>query len=449
VVVLIGWNRRNKVCLFNRAMGRENQMGTVRFFAQGDGVTTLSPILHVRLFHPVDDHYGFSPIEAASVAIDTHNAASRWNKALLDNAARPSGALGSLAGSAPLRRRPRGTAFSRTIRTLENGTPRRLPRRKECGSPIAFGRWPRLETAFTHSGRTRFSQRETWCRPRNCISPRRPTPIARHPRRQHVLQLRRGQRTTRSLSTWLAPAYSAALTLRPDLDQIEALAPEREALWSRLQAATFLTDDEKRAAAGYGPKPATKANPFHDDRGRFTFSPDGSGDVHLIQGRPGRGRGGIPTSPAQETRFALADARAKNAIRRVGERDPTWKPTPQLTNPNSVEGAISAREATAAEAEARLAELLRGSVPGLNPDWGVRRVENELRGKGFVFKEATRNPGKMFVNPRTNEEVRIMERPDTPPYRSESAQKRLSDFYYRYRSGPDQAWGQHILIPNK
>jgi phage portal protein BeeE len=34
-----------------------------------------------------------SPIEAAAVAIDTHNAAAGWNKALLDNAARPSGAL--------------------------------------------------------------------------------------------------------------------------------------------------------------------------------------------------------------------------------------------------------------------------------------------------------------------------------------------------------------------
>ena len=37
--------------------------------------------------------------------------------------------------------------------------------------------------------------------------------------------------------------------LRPDLDQVEALAPEREALWTRLEAASFLTDDEKRAAS--------------------------------------------------------------------------------------------------------------------------------------------------------------------------------------------------------
>ena len=55
--------------------------------------TGLSPILHLALFHPLDDHYGFAPIEAAAVALDLHNAAGAWNKALLDNSARPSGAL--------------------------------------------------------------------------------------------------------------------------------------------------------------------------------------------------------------------------------------------------------------------------------------------------------------------------------------------------------------------
>src|SRR3954453_19702320 len=62
---------------------------TVRF-EQG---AALPPILHLTLMHPTDDHYGLAPLEAAAVAVDTHNAAAKWNKALLDNAARPSGAL--------------------------------------------------------------------------------------------------------------------------------------------------------------------------------------------------------------------------------------------------------------------------------------------------------------------------------------------------------------------
>jgi phage portal protein BeeE len=53
----------------------------------------IEPILHIRLFNPFDDYYGLAPLAAAQTALDTHNAASFWNKALLDNSARPSGAL--------------------------------------------------------------------------------------------------------------------------------------------------------------------------------------------------------------------------------------------------------------------------------------------------------------------------------------------------------------------
>ena len=53
----------------------------------------VPPILHITAFHPLDDHYGLSPLEAAATAVDTHNSAAKWNKALLDNSARPSGAL--------------------------------------------------------------------------------------------------------------------------------------------------------------------------------------------------------------------------------------------------------------------------------------------------------------------------------------------------------------------
>lgn len=58
---------------------------THRYAAEG--------ICHIKTFHPQDDHYGLAPLQAAATAIDVHNAAARWSKALLDNAARPSGAI--------------------------------------------------------------------------------------------------------------------------------------------------------------------------------------------------------------------------------------------------------------------------------------------------------------------------------------------------------------------
>ena len=107
--------------------------------------------------------------------------------------------------------------------------------------------------------------------------------------RQTVLPL--FNRTMQALSNWLAPAWDDRLQLRGDLDQIEALTIEREALWARLQATSFLTDDEKRAAIGYASLPVEpvepeafeddegpgKYNPYHDELGRFTTSDDNVG----------------------------------------------------------------------------------------------------------------------------------------------------------------------------
>jgi HK97 family phage portal protein len=50
-------------------------------------------LIHLKSFHPADDHYGAGCLAAADQAVAIHNAASAWNRALLENAARPSGAL--------------------------------------------------------------------------------------------------------------------------------------------------------------------------------------------------------------------------------------------------------------------------------------------------------------------------------------------------------------------
>ncbi len=60
-----------------------------RFDVSGD----VPSVCHIKSFHPQDDHYGLSPMQAVATALDVHNSASRWSKALLDNAARPSGAI--------------------------------------------------------------------------------------------------------------------------------------------------------------------------------------------------------------------------------------------------------------------------------------------------------------------------------------------------------------------
>ena len=58
-----------------------------------DRITNECDILHLKNFNPNDNLYGLSPFTAAIGAIEQHNAAMEWNKSLLKNGARPSGAL--------------------------------------------------------------------------------------------------------------------------------------------------------------------------------------------------------------------------------------------------------------------------------------------------------------------------------------------------------------------
>jgi HK97 family phage portal protein len=57
-------------------------------------------------------------------------------------------------------------------------------------------------------------------------------------------------RVTAALSVWLSEHVGAALVLKPDLDQVPALAAERDAQWARVARAEFLTAAEKRALLG-------------------------------------------------------------------------------------------------------------------------------------------------------------------------------------------------------
>lgn len=227
---------------------------TVRF-AQD---VSQPPILHLTLINPLDDYYGLSPLEAAAVAVDTHNAAARWNKALLDNAARPSGALvyagpdGFLLSEAQferlqaeLEKQYQGTANAGRPLVLEGGldwkamslTPKDMDflEAKHAAAreiALAFGVPPMLLAIPGDNTYSNYQEasRVFW--------------------RQTVLPL--AGRMAGALAQWLAPSFGDGLTLGFDTDKIEALSGDRAALWERVTRAPFLTVNEKRAATGYG-----------------------------------------------------------------------------------------------------------------------------------------------------------------------------------------------------
>ena len=56
-----------------------------------DQITGKSEIFMQKMYNPLDYWRGMSPLEAASLAGDAHNAGLKWNYSLLKNSARPSG----------------------------------------------------------------------------------------------------------------------------------------------------------------------------------------------------------------------------------------------------------------------------------------------------------------------------------------------------------------------
>ena len=211
-------------------------------------------VLHLKLFNPLSDHYGMSPLEAAQRAIDTHNAAAAWNKAMLDNSARPSGALVYAAGDGQLT----AEQFDRLKAELEAS----YQGASNAGRPMVLeggldwkqmGHSPKdMEFMAAKDGAAREIALAFGVPPMLLGIPGDNT-FANYMEanrafwRQSVLPL--ASRLAEAMTGFLG---GGRYRLAHDLDQVEALAADREALWARVGAAGFLSDDEKRMAVGYG-----------------------------------------------------------------------------------------------------------------------------------------------------------------------------------------------------
>ncbi|WP_136637445.1 phage portal protein [Pseudooceanicola onchidii] len=219
-------------------------------------VTDRSPILHVKSFHPQDDHYGFSALQAAAQAIDVHNSASGWSKALLDNAARPSGAL--------VYDGPDGaTMTTEQFDRLSNELEAHHMGARNAGRPMLLeGGLDWKPMGFSPSDMEFHRTKEAAARdialafgvPPMLLGIPGDATYANYAEahraffRLTVLPL--ATRVTAAISGWLQGYTGEALTLRPDLDQVPALSAERDAQWARVAGADFLTRAEKRALLG-------------------------------------------------------------------------------------------------------------------------------------------------------------------------------------------------------
>lgn len=217
----------------------------------------VSPICHVKAFHPQDDHYGLSPLQAAAQAVDVHNAASRWSKGLLDNAARPSGAIvwKGTEGQGHLS----AEQYDRLVNEMEahhQGA-------RNAGRPMLLeGGLDWKPMGFSPSDMEFLKTKDSAAReiaiafgvPPMLLGIQGEATYANYAEahrafyRQTVLPL--ASKVTDSVGRWLSGFIGESVTLKPDLDQVPALAAERDAQWNRVAEADFLTQAEKRQLLG-------------------------------------------------------------------------------------------------------------------------------------------------------------------------------------------------------
>ncbi len=222
-----------------------------RLSREADG---FAPVLHLRLFHPANDYEGHSPLEAAARAVDVHNAGGAWTKALIDNAARPSGALVYSGGEA-LTDEQRAELRSDLDRNFVGATNAGRPLLLEGGldwrpmslSPadmdfveqrnsaareiaLAFGVPPMLLGIPGDATYANYREANSafW--------------------RLTVLPL--VNKAARAISGWLEDRVGGGIVA--DLEGVPAFQEERAEQWARIDAASFLTVEEKRRLAGVG-----------------------------------------------------------------------------------------------------------------------------------------------------------------------------------------------------
>ena len=229
--------------------------GQVRRYERMDSLERCQ-VAHIKALHPRDDHYGMGCIEAAIAAASVHNRASRWNKALLDNAARPSGALSYEPADGSALSAEQFKRLKEELTSEFSGTP-------NAGRPLLLEgglKWQAL--SLTPADMDFVALKEGAARDIALAFGVPPVLVGlpgdatyanareagRALYRQTILPMagRILNALSSMLSDWLGP-----VNLSVDTDQLSELADDRAKLWEVVGAASFLSDEEKRDMLGF------------------------------------------------------------------------------------------------------------------------------------------------------------------------------------------------------
>ena len=212
-------------------------------------------IRHIKSFNPLDDWYGLSPIEAGAYAVDQNNQAMQWMQSLLQNSARPSGAL-----STPEDKDLSEDQFNR----LKTQIDEQYSGAANAGRPMLLEgglRWEQmgLSPIDMQIIETKFSSARDVALALGVPPQLIGIPGDSTYSNYKEARLAFWEDTVIPLLDMFADDWNQWLAgpdgieLRPDLDQVPAIADRRMVLWDMADRATDLTLNERRAMKGYEP----------------------------------------------------------------------------------------------------------------------------------------------------------------------------------------------------
>ncbi len=214
-------------------------------------------VVHLKAMHPLDDHYGLGCLGAAAGAVALHNQATRWNKGLLDNAARPSGALVYDPGE------PGAALTADQFERLRTEMEASFSGAGNAGRPMLLEgglRWQAMSLTpadMDFVGLKAAAAREI------ALAFGVPPMLLGLPGDAAYANYREANKalwrlTILPLAGKILDGLSAGLSawwpgvkLAVDVDQVSELAEDRERLWGAVSGADFLTAEEKREMLGF------------------------------------------------------------------------------------------------------------------------------------------------------------------------------------------------------
>jgi hypothetical protein len=205
----------------------------------------------------MDDWYGLSPVEAGAYAIDQLNESMAWLQALLQNSARPSGALVLKDG---------GSLSDDNFNRLKSQIEEQYSGSRNAGRPMLLEGgldWKQMGLSPSDMGiiEAKFSAARDVALAFGVPPMLLNIPGDNTYSNYKEARLAFWEDTVLPLTNmilndwnnWLAQPYG--VEIRANMDEIPAIAEKRQQLWQMADASNDLTINERRAMKGYEPIP--------------------------------------------------------------------------------------------------------------------------------------------------------------------------------------------------